>query len=340
MVARVVQMRREHLVAGVRQVLRPAALGTERAAFDDRRAAAVVRAAIEILDRLHLRLREARVGIDVVGAHRCGQVALRLEVAHERLVDDAVLDAVVCVATRQHGVGEDLELAQALRRAVAVGVEREIAGIAVAEHALQQPRMACVQLLIHEHGRAGDDAVEVAREALRFDEPFAAARRAALEIRVRRGPLVISRDDSLARVRREVHGTVAEIDLGLAVVEREPRPRLRGRVVAHVAVRDRIALREAVVGIVEVAVLRAVAVLQESAVPALGQRQLHVIGDAGRKRAAHVAMARRIAVRRDDLCSRDRQIRQVAQRLARCSIRVRRDHGVGACGLRRTARGE
>ena len=91
------------------------------------------------------------------------------------------------VAARQHGVGEDLELAQALRRAVAVGIEGEIAGVVVAEHALQQPRVAGVELLIPEHGRAGDDAVEVVRETLRLDEPFAAARRAALEIRCAAG---------------------------------------------------------------------------------------------------------------------------------------------------------
>ena len=51
------------------------------------------------------------------------------------------------------------------------------------------------------------------------------------------GPLVIRGDDGLARVRREMHGAIAEIDLGLPVVEREPSAGLRSGVVAHVAVR-------------------------------------------------------------------------------------------------------
>ena len=127
------------------------------------------------------------------------EIALRLEVARERLVDDAILDAIVDVAAREHRVGESLELAQALGLAITVGVESEIAGIVVAEHALQQPGVARVQLLIHEHGRAGDDAVEVVRETLRLDEPFAPARRAAFEIRARGRPLVVRRDDGSCR---------------------------------------------------------------------------------------------------------------------------------------------
>ena len=78
-----------------------------------------------------------------------------------------------------------------------------------------------------------------------------------------------------------MHGAIAEIDLGLPVVEREPRARLGTGIVAHVAVRDGIAFRQAMIGVVEVAVFRAVAELEEPAVPVHSQRQLHVIDDAG-----------------------------------------------------------
>ena len=116
------------------------------------RAAAVVRAAIEVLDRLQLRFREAGVRIDVVGAHMRCEIALRLEIARQRLIDDAIFDAIVRIAAREHCVGESLELAQALGRTVAVRIESEIAGKVVAEHALQQPRVACVQLLVQNTG--------------------------------------------------------------------------------------------------------------------------------------------------------------------------------------------
>jgi hypothetical protein len=64
-----------------------------------------------------------------------------------------------------------------------------------------------------------------------------------------------------------VHGAIAEVDLGLAVVERERRAGLGAVVVPHVAVHDRVAFRETVVGEVEVAVLAAVARRQEPPVP-------------------------------------------------------------------------
>ena len=117
---------------------------------------------------------------------------------------------------------------------------------------------------------------------LRLDEPFAAARRAAFEVGMRRGTIVVGGDDVLAGVRREMHGAVTEIDLGLSIVEREPGAGLGAGVVPHVAVRDGIALRQSMIGVIEIAVLGAVAVLQEPAVPIRRQRQLHVIGDAGR----------------------------------------------------------
>jgi len=99
MIARVVEMLREHRVAGMRQILGPGAFGAERPTFDDRYATAVIRAAVEVLDGLQLRRGETVVAIDVVTTHVRAEVAARLEVAGNRIVDHAVGDAVTRIAT-------------------------------------------------------------------------------------------------------------------------------------------------------------------------------------------------------------------------------------------------
>src|SRR5262245_35306860 len=124
MVARVVQVLRKHVVARVRNVLRPAELRTDRPALQDRLAGTVVGSAIEILDRLQLRAREAAVYIDIVRAHLGCEIPFGLEPTSERRIDYSVLDAVARVALREHGLIQNLELAQAFVLAVAVRVER------------------------------------------------------------------------------------------------------------------------------------------------------------------------------------------------------------------------
>src|ERR1044071_82092 len=55
------------------------------------------------------------------------------ESAGERIVDHAVLDSVARITFREHGVVQQLQLREALWSAIVVGVEREIAGVVVAE---------------------------------------------------------------------------------------------------------------------------------------------------------------------------------------------------------------
>src|SRR6185369_5023347 len=68
-------------------------------------------------------------------------------------------------------------------------------------------------------GRAGNDAVEVVGEALRFHHGLASAVRAAGEVRLGFGRAVIAADDRLRDLRRAMDGEVAEVDQTLRVVE-------------------------------------------------------------------------------------------------------------------------
>ena len=70
-------------------------------------------------------------------------------------------------------------------------------------------------------GRAGDDAVEVRRIALRFHERLPAAARTAVEVRDARSGAVERPDRGLPLHRGLVHGPVAEIDQPLGMANRE-----------------------------------------------------------------------------------------------------------------------
>jgi hypothetical protein len=143
---------------------------------------------VDGLERGDLRRGEAAV-VRFAAAPR--QVGRGIEPARARIIDDAVLDAVGRVALRVHRIGEQAKLGGRDRR----GGERALDG-AVADHRSRKV----------EHRRAGDDAVEVVREALRLDQALPAAGRAAVEIRSPRGAAVVRLHQLLRREDRYVNG--------------------------------------------------------------------------------------------------------------------------------------
>ena len=71
--------------------------------------------------------------------------------------------------------------------------------------------------------RAGDDAVEVVREALGFHQRLAPAVRASEEVRTRFGRAVMAAEDRLGDFGGAMDREVAEVQLPLQVVERPGR---------------------------------------------------------------------------------------------------------------------
>ena len=208
-----------------------------------------------------------------------------------------------------------VELADTVEPPVAVRIRCEGAGEVVAEHPLQQPYPDGVHLLVVVGRRARHDAVEVRRVALRLHQPLPAAGGAPLEVGVRGLVAVVVADHRLRRRHRQVHGPIPEVDLGLPVVVGERRAGLGTVVVPRVAVGHRVAFRNAVIGEVEIAVLAAVAPLEEATVPVARQRQLHVEVDRRRQDPLDVAVGGS-AGGFGQACVRERQVAEMQQRFA------------------------
>src|SRR5206468_2614403 len=127
-------------------------------------------------------------------------------------------------------------------------------------------------------GRAGDDAVEVARVALGHDHRLAAARGAADEVRVIGCFTVVSRHYRLAHGRDLADRLVEEVQRGFLLVE-EARvedlalvPTVGGNDGVAAGQRGLAAGSRAAERKTHVAIQATPALEQESAVPVLGQR--------------------------------------------------------------------
>ena len=195
----------------------------------------------------------------VRGIRAFAQRYRRIEFAAQRIIDDAVLDAVERVAGIERGLmqhGKFLfgnEAGRILVRGLRGGDELKALGGAVIT------------------GIAGDDAFEIVGIALRFHERLPASARAAGEIRKLRRRAIERGHDGFAAQRRFVHGAIAEIDQLLGMAGREARRVSR---VAGVGGRGCVSFtqRGRQRGVLDKAVPAAVADFLEFAVPA-GKRQ-------------------------------------------------------------------
>ena len=137
---------------------------------------------MEIPDRLHLRRCETVVGVQVVSTPLGSEMATRVKVAAQRVVDHPVLDTVVSVARCQDGVSQQVHLAHAVELSVPVGVKGERPREVVAKHPLQQPDTHRVHVLVVIRRRPGDDAIEIVRIALRLHQSLSPAGRAPFKV--------------------------------------------------------------------------------------------------------------------------------------------------------------
>ena len=118
--------------------------------------------------------------------------------------------------------------------------------------------------------------------------------RTTLEVGIFGGVAIVLPHQAFACDHGQVHGTVAKIDFGLPIVECKGSPWLNAVVMSHVAVGYGIALGHPMVGEIEVAVLAAIAPLQEAAIPVCRQGQLRMKVNCGADDAAHVAIVRTV----------------------------------------------
>src|SRR5580765_5227331 len=92
----------------------PSPFRAEIHAFHDAPSLAVVRAAIDLRDRVQLSRSKTVVPIRAGWTLSVGEIDLRLERAARRIVDDAIADAVGGIAFRQDGVAQNFPLGEAL----------------------------------------------------------------------------------------------------------------------------------------------------------------------------------------------------------------------------------
>jgi hypothetical protein len=140
---------------------------------------------------------------DLLGAEAL-QLA-RIEAAGAGVGDNAVLHSVERIALRDGRLADAREI-----------LAREHC-TRLLQRRVRRPELAHVQVREAKHGRAGDDTVVVVGVALRRHETLAAARRAAVEIRVLRRSPVVCFDDGLRFERHLVNRTIAVVDDALAV---------------------------------------------------------------------------------------------------------------------------
>jgi hypothetical protein len=93
------------------------------------------------LNRSNLSGSEAIVSVPAVAAHVVLQIDGGIELAAWGIVKDAVRDTVGGVALVQHGTLQDAHFGEALRRPVAVAVEREVPRQVVSKNALRRPHV-------------------------------------------------------------------------------------------------------------------------------------------------------------------------------------------------------
>ena len=236
------------------------------------------RTVVDLLERRGLRRSQTLRRIGPRGAAR--HIARRIEVAAARVVDEPVGEPVDLVAFRHDALGDERQLLDRNRR---FGQRPLVPQRADREARLVDPR------------RVGDDAVEVLRVALGFDEALPAPVRTGIPVRTRDGPGIVPRRDRLGGLGRHVDGPVRVVDGLLRIAHDERGLRLLAGVVTGVGHRHGKAQAygiDPLAGaqwIVE-ALPRVAAVADhvETAVPA--RRQVHLEGDFRSQHAADAAM--------------------------------------------------
>ncbi len=157
--------------------------------------ARVGRAGVDFARGFDLFGRETGGGFGAFALGDCG-----IEVAGEGIPDDAILDAVGCVAGIECGLMEDGEL---LVRQIAGG--REVGG-------LFNPDGAGEEMLKVIGGGSGDDAVEVVRVALSFHEALPASGGAAIPVGALLRFAIEGGDDCFGFYGRLVLGAITVVD--------------------------------------------------------------------------------------------------------------------------------
>ena len=193
----------------------------DRLSREDHLTFAVLQPAVEHLDALELRGRQALVRLGSLT-----QKGREAECALLRVVQKALVERV---AFLHHCVVDHLRL---LGRDGHVGI--------TGEHNLPR-RSGGVHVNMAVGERPGDDAVVVLREPLRGHHRLASTGRASLEVRVLRGAIVERLDQPLRFHRRLVNGAIREVDDLLRVAERKHPVGPVGGVVASVGRRRRVA---------------------------------------------------------------------------------------------------
>ena len=244
-------------------------------------------AAVDRRERARLRLGDAARST-AAGAFR--QVTRGIEGATPRIVDDAVGTAL-----RVDDAGDELQ-----------GVE----GQRPIGHGAGIPEPGDGRVDEVQHGRARDDAVEVARESLRRDHRLPASGRAAIPVRIGNRTVVVPRRDSLRGDRGQVDRPERVVGDFLGI-EGEGGQRLFGRVVTGVGRGGHEALpqrgradRGPGRAVRDFAGEAAVAAHVEAAVP--GGGQIHLEVDLGRDRAGDSTVLRHALGGRDDLDGEER----------------------------------
>ena len=196
--------------------------------------------------------------------------------AAARIVQNSVFDSVDGIAGGVHRVADHLQLG---RGDVAGGID---------ERGLRDPQMAaCVKMRPIVGGIARDNAVVVARIALRFRQGFQAALRTAAEIGMLGRGAIESLDDGLVRFRGHVDGAMREVDHALHVPLR-PVPVIVGDV-ARIGAAGRVAAPQRVEHrrVIDGARQPAVAGRQQFLVPRCGHPEFEM--DFRRDSAGHAA---------------------------------------------------
>ena len=185
--------------------------------------------------------------------------------AAARIVENPVFDAVDGIAGGVDRIADHLQLGGG-----------NVAG-GIGERGLRDPQMAAgVEMRPVIGGIAGDDAVVIARIALRFGQRLKAALRAAAEVGMLGRGAIEGPDDGLVGLRGHVHGAMREVDHALHVPLRPVRVVVGD--VARIGAAGRIAAPQRIEhrGVVDGARQAAVAGRQQFPVPRRGHPEFEM----------------------------------------------------------------
>ncbi len=133
--------RRKVVAAIGDDVPRPLRFGAKHKSLEDTISPAVVGPTIKVFNGLYLGFGETGVPIFVIRAHLVHQVSFRVKVTGKRIIDDAVLNAILGVALGEHRIPQDFQLRQAIVMAVVVDVVGKVACVVIFHQRFERPYM-------------------------------------------------------------------------------------------------------------------------------------------------------------------------------------------------------